>query len=187
MNDHDHFELSEEFRRELDSATRAAVPSRGLERRLVRELRRRGLVSQPRWTIGRPTTWSVALRVAAAVVIFAGGVAFGHSLGAARPLADHPAVRQASAWELAALVQRSGTTQAEALQHLAAQAKTTGPEGIDLAMEVAMSSIRATLYQMMLLDPANPVPARLLDDLGTGAPGGWTAVGASNEQWVISF
>ncbi len=130
--------------------------------------------------------WGSALRVAASLVIFAGGVSLGHALGSPQS-STMPIGDDVSAWELGAQVQQTGSTHAEALQRLASRAAAAQPEEIELATEVAMSTIRAALHQLVLLDPSNPTPARLLNEIRASEAGSWLPVRVSDGPWVISF
>jgi len=187
MTDEDEVRLSPALRAELERLPRQAEPSRGFEARLVRALRARGLVESdaPRLLLGRG--WAPALRLAAALVIFAAGVGLGHRLGRESGRAGDVASAGSGAEQLAALVQRTGSAHAAALGDLAASAASARPEEIALAREVAMSSLRATLWQMVLLDPDDPVPARMLSDLDRAAPGAPPSIRVSAQPLVVSF
>ena len=188
-SDEERVELSPEFRAELERLPRTAEPSAGFEAGVLRELRSRGLVVPDRGRAGRLLAWAPALRLAASLAIFAAGAAFGHWLG--RPPAPVPGPQAAgagaSAFEMAALVQRTGSVHAAALGDLAARMASAGPDDVRLAREVAMSSLRAAMWQVVLLDPDNPVPARLLRELQGVRPGDPVPVRVSSEPLTISF
>lgn len=186
MKDHDYVELSPEFRQALDDAPRMATPSHRLERRMVRELRRRGLLLPERWAVTQHPAWDFAVRVAVSLVIFACGVWLGHSLGSSQP-SDMPVAENASAWEMAALVQQTGSNHAEALRRLASRAATADSAEIELAREVAFASLRAALLQLALLDLSDPTPIRLLTELEATGTGSQVPVRAGNEPWLVTF
>ena len=187
MTDEDEVRLSPELRAELERLPREAEPSRGFEGRLVRALRSRGLVAADGPRFARLAVWAPALRLAAALVIFAAGVGLGHRLGRDSAPAGEPAVADAGTRQLAALVQRTGSAHAAALGDLAARAASARPEETALAREVSMSSLRATLWQMVLLDPDDPVPARMLSELDRAAPGAPSSIRVSAQPLVVSF
>lgn len=187
MKDNEQVELSPEFRAALERLPRGAAPSRGLEARMVRALKSRGLVAPGGGWAVRSPSWAAALRVAASLAIFAAGVAFGHRLGGPSVPVSQVARADASAFEMASLVQRTGSVHAAALGDLAARMATARPEDLQLAREVAMSSLRAAMWQVALLDPENPVPARLLRDLQGVKPGDPMPIRVSAEPLVISF
>jgi len=187
MKEDEDVELSPELSAGLGRLPREVEPSRGFEPRLLTALRARGLIVAGGRLASRYAGWSSALRIAAALAIFAAGVALGHRLGGAPAPIPEPVLAEANARQLAALVQRTGSAHAAALGDIAARIATASPEETALAREVAMSSLRATLWQMVLLDPGDQVAARMLRELERPAPGTPPSVRVTAEPLVVSF
>ena len=100
----------------LAALPRERMPSRLLEERTVKALRTRGLLRHRR----PGAAWMAA--AAAAVALFAGGFALGQWTGS-RTMSDSMlAIRQQSAEDAAALVQRTGSAYVLALASLASHA-----------------------------------------------------------------
>ncbi len=157
--------LSAEFRAALDALPREKTPSPVLENRMVRALRQMGLVRADTATVKPQISWLGVSRIAASLIIFAGGVVLGHLLGSRQQIVAIQSPETASPYELAAQVQRTGSSHAAALEDLAERVAHARPEEIELAREVALASLRAALHQMAMLDPTDPLPIRLSAEL----------------------
>jgi hypothetical protein len=187
MTDEHEVPLSPAFRAELERLPKESEPSRGFESRLLSALRVRGLVVPDAPRLARHPTWMPALRLAASLAIFAAGVALGHRLGRGAGPASEVARADLGAAQLAALVQRTGSAHVAALGDLAASAAGARPEETALAREVAMSSLRAALWQMVLLDPDDPTPARMLRELERTPTGTPRSIGVTAQPLGVSF
>ena len=187
MTDEDEVRLSPALRAELERLPKESEPSRGFEARLLSALRVRGLVVPDAPRFARHPTWMPALRLAASLAIFAAGVALGHRLGRGAGPAAEAARADLGSAQLAALVQRTGSAHVAALGDVAARVGTARPEETALAREVAMSSLRAALWQMVLLDPDDPAPARMLRELERTPSGTPAAIGVTAQPLGVSF
>jgi hypothetical protein len=150
-------ELTADERSALAALPRERMPSRLLEERTVYALRERGLLRSPSRD-RRPWLWR-ATRVAAGVLLFAGGTLFGQWLGA-RP---GPAVQAVSAGEesfAAALqVQRTGSEYVNALAILAAVSDSVDSAELQQAREVALAVFRGAADEIARLGMASEAAA----------------------------
>lgn len=162
-------ELSPEERVALSALPRARVPSAELEERVVRSLRAQGLLASPRGGVrqfGRS-----AAAAAAGVLLFAGGVALGHTLAARSGAEMLAAVREGDARATASLVQQTGSAYVAALSALADRHGTGALDAADAGQgsEAALVALRAAAEELVRLDPDNAMAhhlVRLLDDAG---------------------
>ena len=187
MTDENEVPLSPAFRAELERLPKESEASRGFEARLLTALRVRGLVAPDAPRIVGHSAWLPALRLAASLAIFAAGVALGHRLGRGAGPAAESARSEGAPAQLAALVQRTGSAHVAALGDLAASAANARPEETALAREVAKSSLRAALWQMVLLDPDDPMPARMLRDLERTPAGMPPSIGVTAQPLGVAF
>lgn len=150
-----------------EEAAFAALPrqreaSRMLEERTVRALRAGGLLRARSWHSG---IWIAATGVAAAAVVFLGGLTVGQWLGT-RTVARSMASAQAqSAMELAVAVQRTGSAYVKALEALAQIADTASNGAVAQGREVALTALYAAVHELVLLAPDDPVSVTLRDVL----------------------
>lgn len=175
-------ELTAEERAALEALSRERQPSRLLEERVVAALRNEGLLRSRRSAGRRSGRWWVA---AAAVTLFAGGVATGQAL-AARATADTvAAVVEADARASAALVQRTGSAYVTALASMANQRGSGSLESADARQgsEVALAALRAAAEELARLDPDNALAKQVTLVLADTA----SVAGEGERQHVIWF
>lgn len=138
----------------LDEMPMEAQPSTVLEERTVRELRRRGLLRRQRRV---PAAW-LAGSAAAALALFASGVAVGQWLGTRSVV-----VAQNNTASAAAQVQRAGSAYVQALEMLANTAQQQpAPQQSAQAREVALTALHAAANEVVRLAPNDPVATRIL-------------------------
>jgi hypothetical protein len=141
-------------------------PGRAVEDRIVRALKRRGLLRDGRSSRG--TAWW--LRAAAAsLVLFGGGVALGEYHGQHRTEQRLGVARQPDAGEAAMLVQRTGSAYVEALARLA-EMSASGADAAEAKQgrDVAMSAFQAAATEFHQVAPDDPFANRLLDAVAAG-------------------
>ncbi len=139
----------------LDELPVEARPSTLLEERTVRELRRHGLLRRQRRV---PAAW-LAGSAAAALALFASGVAVGQWLGTRSVVA----VAQNNTASAAAQVQRAGSAYVQALEVLANTAQQgPPPQQSAQAREVALTALHAAANEVVRLAPNDPVATRIL-------------------------
>ncbi|UCF39847.1 MAG: hypothetical protein JSW43_08875 [Gemmatimonadota bacterium] len=185
MREQDQSGLSPEFRRAMEGLPREREPSAGLEDRTVQALRQRGLVA-PSWS-SRPRrpVWLSWVGVAAALVIFAAGTLLGHRLGSSSAVVVLAPAPDGDPRETAAYVQRTGSAHAAAIRNLAAAVQSAEVQDVDLAREVSLAALRASLEALTRLDPNDPTPALLLAQV---QPVEASAIrGPADRPWVVWF
>lgn len=185
--DENQVELSPAFKEALGKLQRQRQPSPELEDRMVRAMRLLGLVQPDATAFRKHWYWPGAFRIAASIAVFAGGVLLGHTLGSQPKTTHQVSAAESTPWDLAAQVQKTGSSHAAALGMLANRVATARPDEVDLAREVALASLRAALQQMALLDPSDPTPARLLDELHAAGLGGPMPIRMGDEPWLVWF
>lgn len=145
----------------LEALPRERDPGRLVEERTVKALRARGLLYGPGRLGVRRLPW-LAAGVAAAVALFAGGVAVGQWTGA-RAVATSNAAEYRSVLEAAAAVQRAGSAYVTALAALSQVADTTNAAAVDQGREVALTALYSAALEMMRLAPNDPVAMTIRD------------------------
>ena len=186
MSERDQNELTPEFRRALDALPREREPSAELEDRTVAALRQRGLIAS-RWSAPRRRpAWSAWLGVAAALAIFAAGTALGHRMESSSAVVVLAPAPDGDARETAAFVQRTGSAHAAAIVRLAEALESAEPQDVELARDVSLAALRASLEALTRLDPNDPTPALLLAQV---QPIEASSVfrGPADEPWVVWF
>ena len=176
----------QEFRRALEALPREREPAPELEDRTVRALKGRGLLA-PRWGDRKPgPLWMSWAGVAAALVIFAAGTALGHRLGSTSAVVVLTPSPDGDARETAAYVQRTGSVHAAAIRDLAAAVQSAEPQDVELARDVSLAALRASLEALMRLDPNDPTPALLLAQVQP-IEASSTIRGPAEQPWVVWF
>ena len=176
----------QEFRRALDALPREREPAPELEERTVRALKQRGLLAA-RWGDRQSRhTWMSWAGVAAALVIFAAGTALGHRLGSTSAVVVLTPSPDGDARETAAYVQRTGSEHAAAIRNLAAVVETAEPQDVELARDVSLAALRASLEALSRLDPNDPTPALLLAQVQP-IEASSAIRGPAEQPWVVWF
>jgi hypothetical protein len=186
MSERDQNGLTPDFRRALDALPREKESSAELENRTVAALRQRGLIAS-RWSAPRGRSgWSAWVGIAAALAIFAAGTALGHRLGSSSAVVVLAPAPDGDARETAAFVQRTGSAHAAAIVRLASAVESADPRDVELAREVSLAALRASLEALTRLDPTDPTPSLLLAQVQPVAASGATR-GPAEEPWVVWF
>ena len=154
----------------LGSMVRERTPSPLLEERVVRELHRRGVLRpRSRRTI-ELSGWRVAVAVAAALVLTAGGFALGRWSDSTRQAPTAAPVVEAHELSLAASLQQAGSAYVSALEELASQA---GPQSEELRQgrEVALTTLYTAAGEVSRIVPKKHMAGQLLQalDVAVGA------------------
>ncbi len=153
-------DLTERERESFAALPREAEPSRLLEERTVEALRQRGLLGRRRWVWYRPPSLVAA---AAAVALFASGLAVGQWFGARTVVASVTAANHESAMQMAAAVQRSGSAYVAALTALAQVADSANGPTVEQGREAALAALYAAVGELMILAPDDPITIALRD------------------------
>jgi hypothetical protein len=131
-----------------------------LEERTVQLLRAQGVLTNTRRN--SPKRWWLA--AAAAVALFATGMATGQWLGA-RQSALALAAQQASLQGMSSLVQSTGEAYVSALAKLAENNGAPGAPGTAEARDVALQVLHQAANEVVRLAPNDPVAVRILQGL----------------------
>jgi hypothetical protein len=165
MYENEPNDLSKQERAELASLPRDRDPGRLLEERTVRALREHRLIGRrfrPRWYRRIPV---IAAGVAAAVALFAGGLAVGQWIGTRTVAESMAAANHQTAMQAAAAVQRAGSAYVLALTALAQVADTAQGSAVAQGREAALTSLYAAVRELVLLAPDDPMAVVLRQEL----------------------
>ena len=139
-------------------------PSRLLEERTERALRELGLLRKPRRRFG-PSQLVAA--VAAAAVLYLGGVATGQWLASRQTTEVLTVMQENHAREAAALVQRTGSAYAQAIAGLSRVNAAPDSHYVIQGREVALNALYTAANELVRLSPDDPVVVRILQVLNT--------------------
>jgi len=166
MHDRDETELTAAERERFDALPREVMPSRLLEERIVSELRTRGYlgerhVRRPAW---RPAwgAFPIAAAAAAAIALFASGLAVGQWLGARHTAQAMLAMQRQDSANAAAAIQRTGSAYLSALGALAQASTSSDPREVARAREEARNVLHQAANEMVRMAPDDPVSAKIL-------------------------
>lgn len=164
MSTHDNWpeELTPAERRALANLPREVEPPPELEERVVALLRRRGHLPIPLSRRRVPPAW-LAGAAAAALALFASGVAVGQYIGSSHVL--DAVGRGASASEATARVQRAGSLYVAALASLGRLRDTSDTPARDSLRAVAIRILGEAAQEMALIAPDDPLAAAVLRGL----------------------
>jgi len=178
MFDDPRDELSPAEREAFDALPREQRPPPALEERTVALLRAHGHLATPiaeapsRRRMGGGMRWSapwVAGAVAAALAVFASGMAVGQYLGARNAALVIGANQRVSAAELAAHVERAGQLYVAALASLNREPDTSDVAGRALARQAALTVLGAAAEEISHIAPDDPLAAAVLRGLNQRA------------------
>jgi len=169
MRDRDDSELTAAERERFEALPREVMPSRLLEERIVSELHERGLlgVREGRRHVGRPAwgPFPLAAAAAAAVALFASGLAVGQWLGARHTAETMLALQRQDSANATAAIQRTGSAYLSALGALAQASTSSNPAEVARAREAAQNVLHQAANEMVRLAPDDPVSAHILQGL----------------------
>ena len=163
-------ELSPAERSAFDALPREQMPSLALEERTVALLRQKGHLPTPLLAHKRTDaqthrkTWLIAGAAAAAVAIFASGMALGQYLGMSKAV-QVASMSAQTATEAAAHVQQSGDMYVAALASLGNLRDTSDVVGRERAKQTALTVLGAAAEQIAHLAPDDPLAAAVLRGL----------------------
>jgi hypothetical protein len=146
-------QLTPEEKRALESLPKERVPSAFLEERVVRGLRKRGILRSSGLRMIELTGSRVAAAVAACVAFVICGFALGFWASGQRGAGmDYLATGQNGA-PVALSVQQAGTAYILALENLARQSKSAPADQVQQGREVALSTLYTAADQMARIIP----------------------------------
>lgn len=191
MSPHDHLDsdhddaLTPAERAAFDALPRERTPGRLLEERTVRALRERGLLTEPApRRVRLPGAW-IAGAAAAAVAMFAAGMATGQWMGARSTERVVATIQQQNAQTAALMVQQTGSAYLNALSAFAQVADTAKGAQASEGREVAVQILRAAAEELVRIAPDDPVASGILAAYDRqrrrAAPG--TAEGKERTVW----
>ena len=164
MQDRAEEDLTAAERRAFESLPRETMPSRLLEERVVSELRSRGLLgARMRRLVWGPL--QIGAVAAAALALFASGLAVGQWMGARHTASAMLALQRQDAASTAAAVQRTGSAYLSALGALAQASASSDPQEVARARAAAQRVLHDAANEMVRLAPDDPVSAQILQGL----------------------
>jgi hypothetical protein len=163
-------ELSPAERRAFAALPRELEPKASLEERTVAMLRQHGQLPIPLEThrrTGAPAhrVWWITGAVAAALAIFASGLAVGQYLGMTGAVNLAQITAQSSATQAAAHVRRAGDLYVAALASLNNLRDTTDVRGREQARKFALAALGAAAEEVAHIAPDDPLAAAVLRGL----------------------
>jgi hypothetical protein len=150
----EHHELEPDERTAFDRLCRERVPSELLEERTVQALKARGLLGGRRWPL---RAVHIGAGLAAALALFASGVAVGQWLGSRAATESFAAGREQTALETAASVQRAGSAYVMALSALAQLADSGENGAVRQGREAAATALYAAAREFAQFEQDDPV------------------------------
>jgi hypothetical protein len=184
MEEMDKNGLTPAEREAFDSLPSERMPSRILEERTVRALKKRGLIRSRPILSGARLPW-LAAGIAAALALFVSGLAVGQAMGV-RQTADALVGVYTRPTDLAAArVQSTGSAHRDALAALVTATGTAEPRDVQQAREVALASFWAAANEIVRLAPDDPVALRILQEVerSAGGRGAGAAEDTTNMVW----
>jgi hypothetical protein len=147
-------ELTPSEKKALESLPKERVPSAFLEERVVRSLRREGLLQSHEGRRVIPVTgWRIAGAVAACVAFVVCGFALGYWASSRPAAVQQVLVPDAGATPVAYSVQRAGTDYILALERLAEYPDTAGRDAVRQGREVALATLYTAADQIVKMVP----------------------------------
>ncbi len=172
-------------REAFDSLPREQMPSRILEERTVRALKKQGIIRSRPVLTGARLPW-LAAGIAAALALFVSGLAVGQAMGVRQTADALAGVYTRPADLAAARVQSTGSAHREALAALVTATGGAEPQEVQQAREVALAAFWAAANEIVRLAPDDPVALRILQEAERSA-GGRGAAAADDTTSVVWF
>jgi hypothetical protein len=184
MESMDENGLRQDEREAFDALPRTRMPSRMLEERTVRALKRRGIIRRRPILSGARLPW-LAAGIAAALALFLSGLAVGQSMGVRQTADAFADVYTQPTARAAARVQSTGSEHREALAALVAAMGSADPQEVRQAREVALAAFWAAANEIVRLAPDDAVALRILQEAerSAGARGARAADDTTNVVW----
>ena len=165
MHDRDVEDLTATEWKAFDALPREAMPGRLLEERVISELRARGLLGRRGALRSRWGWLQTAAAAAAAIALFASGLATGQWLGARHTASAMLALQHQDAVSAAAAVERTGSAYLSALGALAQASASSDTVEVARARATAQRVLHQAANEMVRLAPDDPVSAQILQGL----------------------
>lgn len=182
--DRNHNGLTPAEREVFDSLPKERMPSRILEERTVRALKKHGIIRSRPVLSGARLPW-LAAGIAAALALFVSGLAVGQAMGSRQTANAFAAVYTRPTDLAAARVQSTGSAHREALSALVAATGTADPQERQQAREVALAAFWAAANEIVRLAPDDPVALRILQEAerSVGTRGASAAEDTTSVVW----
>ena len=177
--------LTPDEREAIGALPRERVPSPFLEERTVRALRERGLIRPGTKRVGLRRPWMAAAAAAAAVALFASGLAAGQWIGSRQTADALAAVYPDPADRAAALVQTTGSAYTAALGRLVEATAAADTQEVQRAREVALAALWAAASEVVRLAPEDPLAVQILQEFerARGESSASDSAGSRNVVW----
>jgi hypothetical protein len=198
MNDHNKrngeedvreaFELTPSEKKALETLPRDCIPRVGLEDRVVRALRDRGLLERPRRRVIELTTRRIAAFAAACLVLLAGCFALGQWVGTHQIERNEFVAPETGDMSVAEILQQTGSAYVLALQRFAELSVSVNEDQAAEGREIALTTLYTAADQVTRLVPKNELARQLLVAIAAN-PDATTALkgGEAVTRGVIEF
>lgn len=161
MHDRDD-ELTVDEREAFAALPREQMPSRLLEERVVADLRERGYLGARHVTRFGWGRLQIGAAAAAALALFASGLAVGQWIGARHTANAMLALQRQDAANAASAVQRTGSAYLSALGALAQASASADPQEVARARQAAQSVLQQAANEYVRMAPDDPMSAQIL-------------------------
>ncbi|UCH85389.1 MAG: hypothetical protein JSW50_06800 [Candidatus Latescibacterota bacterium] len=180
-------ELTPQEKKALESLPKERVPSAFLEERVVRRLRKRGVLqsSGSRWI--QVTGFRIGAVVAACLAFVICGFALGFWANAQRGGYADLAVTGENGAPVALSVQQAGTAYILALENLARQSGTAPAGQVEQGREVALATLYTAADQMAQIIPRDLLSKCIVNAIETTEGSGQDGLTDEDGERVIQF
>ncbi|UCG53262.1 MAG: hypothetical protein JSW58_06835 [Candidatus Latescibacterota bacterium] len=180
-------ELTPSEKDALQSLPKERVPSAFLEERVVRTLRRRGVLRSPGRRMIEITGLRVAGAVAACVAFVICGFALGFWASAQEGVYKDMTTLEKNGVPVALSVQQAGTAYILALENLARVSGTTPSDELEQGREVALNTLYTAADQMVHIIPRDVLSRCIVNAIETTGEAGVGDEQEGAQPRVIQF
>jgi hypothetical protein len=181
-------ELTPSEKKALSSLPKERVPSAFLEERVVRSLRREGLLQSREGRRVIPvTSWRIAGAVAACIAFVVCGFVMGYWASSRPAVVQQVIAPDAGAMPVAYSVQRAGTDYVLALEKLVAYSDSTQSEEARQGREVALNTLYTAADQIVKIVPRDVLARCIVHAITTTGLIEFGPTGEKTEPRTIQF
>jgi hypothetical protein len=180
-------ELTPQEKKALESLPKERVPSAFLEERVVRKLRKRGVLRSSGLRTIELTGSRVAAALAACIAFVICGFALGFWANGQRGGYADMAANEQNGAPVALNVQQAGTAYILALENLARQSRTAPADEVQQGREVALSTLYTAADQMARIIPRDLLSRCIISAIETPAETNQGGQTAEDGERVIQF
>jgi len=182
----DDNELTPSEKKALDSLPKERVPSAFLEERVVRTLRRRGVLHMPGRRNLEITGARISGAIAACMAFVICGFALGFFANSQRTAHTDRSLPDGNGYPVAVSLQQAGTDYVLALEKLAQMADAGGSDELQQGREVALNTLYTAADQMVKIIPKDVLAGCIVHAISTTEETG-LEVKEDEEPKVIQF